>query len=88
MDKGAYFSKIYLFISERDKEGQRDINRERILKHIPLWPGSPMQGSIPGLWDNNLSQNQESDTQLTEAPRHPEEPIFITYKLTCETIGS
>ena len=32
----------------------------------------PTQGSIPRLSDHDLSQNRESDTQLTEPPRHPE----------------
>lgn len=27
-----------------------------------------MQGSIPQLWDHDLSQNQESDAQPTEHP--------------------
>lgn len=29
-------------------------------------------GSISWLWDQNLSQNQESEAQPTEPPRHPD----------------
>ena len=44
---------------EREQERGRDRRRERI-PSIPAW------GSIPGLWDHDLSWNRESDTQMTE----------------------
>ena len=39
---------------------------------------SPTWGSISGLSDHDLGQNQESDTQLTELPRHPEIRPFLS----------
>ena len=41
-------------------------------------------------WDRDLSQNQESDSQLTETPRHPEIPIYFKQVIknhqTCKEI--
>ena len=39
------------------------------LKQVPRPAQSPTQDSIPQPWDHDLSQNQESDAQLTEPPR-------------------
>ena len=49
---GLFFK--VLFIHERHTETGRDIGRGRT--RIPV--GSPMQGSVPGPWDHNMSQRQ------------------------------
>ena len=50
-------------------ERGRERGRERLLSRLHAQHGA--QGSIPGPWDHDLSQNQELDTQLTELPRCP-----------------
>ena len=45
-----------VFILERKKGGE-GAEGERILKETPYWARSPTRGSIPGLWDHDLSQN-------------------------------
>ena len=56
-----------LFESEHGREGQRE--RENLTGRIPL-SREPDLGSMPGLWNHDLSQNQELDPQLTAPPRH------------------
>ena len=51
-------------------EGQREN-----LTQAPHSAQSPTQDSIPQSWDRDLGQNQESDTQPTERPRHPLDKI-------------
>ena len=66
----TYFSKIYLYIWQRERVRARrwgkDRERERILSRPPgehrTWQASGSQ---------DLSWSQESDTQPTEPPRHP-----------------
>ena len=50
-----FFLGFYLFIHERHTERSRDIGRGR----SRLSMGSPMQDSIPGLWDHDLSGRQK-----------------------------
>ena len=53
---------------ERETERQRQRDREN-LKQVPHSAQSLTQGLIPRPWDHDLSQNQESYTQLTVSPR-------------------
>ena len=46
-------------------------------KQAPHLAQSPMQGPIPRPWDHNLSQNQESDAQLTEPSRRPRDIFYF-----------
>ena len=57
-------------------EGQRE-RRENVKQALHSAQRS-RQGSIPRRWDHDLSQNQESDAQLTEPPGHPKYFIFYT----------
>ena len=53
------FSRFYLFERQRAREhelGEGQMERER---QTPRWAGSPMQGSIPGSWDHDLSWRQK-----------------------------
>ena len=74
---------IYVFIClilEIEHEQGRARGRERKrenLKQALCSAQSPMRGSIPQPWDHDLSQNQESDAQLTEPPRHPKICFFF-----------
>ena len=62
----TFFKKrFYLFIHETHTERGRDTGRGRRSR---LHAGSPMQDSIPGLWDHTQSQLRCS---TTEPPRHP-----------------
>ena len=61
----AFFLKkdfIYLFM--RDTKRVRDIGRGR--SRLPV--GSPMQNSIPGLWDHALSPRQMLNHWATQVP--------------------
>ena len=59
--------KDFIYFWERGVgEGQR----EKILSQLPA-QCEPDAGSISQPQDHDLSQNQESDIQLTEPPRHP-----------------
>ena len=67
-----------LLIWEREREREnveKGRGRERILSRLL----EPHAGLDPTTWDHNLSQNQESDTQLPEPPRYPEK--FFTRNL-------
>ena len=62
---------------------KRERDRRENLKHpkYPAW--SPMWGSISRPWDHDLSQNQESDAQLTQPPRRPlDRWILLKTRLT------
>ena len=52
-----------------------------IIKQAPYWEQSWTQGSILQPRDHDLSQNQESDTQLSEPP-NPEAPLGCFIKAT------
>ena len=57
------FLKIfYLFIHERRTERGRETGRGR--SRLPL--GSPMQDSIPGPWDHDLSRRQKLNHRATQ----------------------
>ena len=71
------FFKKRFYLSIRETEMVTDMlgvstSRERREeKQAFCWAGSPTGGSIPGPWDQDLSQNQESDAQPTEPPKCP-----------------
>ena len=70
-----------MFISLREREREREWGRGRERENLRLtlhlaW--SVMQGSISWPWDHDLNW-QESDTQLTEPPRCPENALLIFY---------
>ena len=53
-DPRVLFFSNFIYLKEcepKQEEGQRD-------KQTPPWAGSLSLGSIPGLWDHNLSQSQ------------------------------
>ena len=58
----------------RGAEGERD-------KQTPCWAWSPIWGSIPGPWNHDLNQNQESDAQLTKPPRNSWKILKKTKKI-------
>ena len=64
-------------------QGQRQTNRifTRLHAEHGAQYGALMQGSIQQPWDQDLSQNQELDAQLTEPPRHP-----VLYQMKVESI--
>ena len=72
-----YFKKntFFTFIVFREREcmkEERGRGKEREnLKQAPCSVRSPTRGLIPRLWEHDLNRNQESNTQLTEPPRHP-----------------
>ena len=80
LKKSRYISKHFLMFIylEREKkrtctwvgEGQGEMEKENP-KQSPCSVWSPKWGLIPWPWDYDLSQNQESDAQQTEPPRHP-----------------
>ena len=83
---------FFLFETDRETERQRggkpmckvaeSRGKEREnLKQAPWLGQSPTRGSIPHPWDRDLSQNQESDTQMTEPC--PSAPSFskIQFKI-------
>ena len=51
-------------------EGQRE------WEQVPLAVWSLTRGSILWSWNHDLSQNQESEAQLTELPRRPVSSVF------------
>ena len=57
-------------------EGQRE--REKETERESAW--NPMQDLIPQPWEHDLSQNQESNAQQTEPPRHPG-PLHLNINL-------
>ena len=70
---------LFLFDREREREGtsrQSGRQKERE-KQAPHWGGSLMQGSVPGLWDHDLSQRQTLN-RLS----HPGTQI-CTFKMWC-----
>ena len=60
----------FFFQSEKEEagEGQRERQSLNQASHLTQ---SQTQGSIPRPWEHDLSQNKESDAQLTEQPRRP-----------------
>ena len=68
-----FFVSVFVFFEtqrERERERERE-EGERNLKQAAHLAWSPMRDSISQLWDHDLSQNQELDTQSTEPPRCP-----------------
>ena len=65
-------------------EGERrERDRGRMnLKQTPCLARSLTQGSIPLLWDHDLSWNQESDAQPTEPPSHALKILFLSHLYT------
>ena len=59
-----FFLRFYIFIHERHRERSRYIGRGRNRLRI----GSPMQNSIPGPRDHNLSQRQMLNYWATQVP--------------------
>lgn len=62
---GYIFKDLLIYFREREsarKQASMRWGGAESLKQTPLWVWSPMRGSIPRRWDNDLSQNQESDT--------------------------
>ena len=51
------------------------------LKQVSCSAWSSMQASIPQPWVYNLSQNQESEAQLTESLRFPSDWFFFIFSL-------
>ena len=80
----SFVLSFFLFLSwERKSTNQRkgrEKEREN-LKQAPHSARSLMQGLIPWPWDHDLVQNQESDAQLTESPRHPNLEYFLKQSL-------
>jgi len=64
----TFFFKIYLLIREHEWGEE---HRERD-KQTSCWAWNLTQGSIPGPWDHNLSQNEEPAAQRTEPSRCPQ----------------
>ena len=65
---------------EGGREGERERERERERKFqtgSTLSVQSPTWCSIPQPWDHDLNQNQKSEFQPTEPPRHPGYAGFI-----------
>jgi len=66
---------IYIFFNKRGKDRGWGKGRRRGRGIIPSRLHAQCRarcgGSIPEPWDHNLGQNQESDAQRTEPPRHP-----------------
>ena len=59
---------------EMETEGEKDRERERkteYLRQSPRVAWGLTHGSISQPCDHDLSQNQESETQLTEQPKYP-----------------
>ena len=60
--------------SERGREhsgnGQREKRRENLGQTLP-GKHKAQDRAWPQDWDHDVSQNQESDAQPTEPPRHP-----------------
>ena len=63
-----FFFKIFIYLLMRDTQRGRDIGRER----SRLLTGSPMQDSIPELWDHALSWRQ-ADAQPLSHPGIPQD---------------
>ena len=81
------------FSWEREKEREREWGRVRVgrererererenPKQALCSARSPTQGSIPWPWDHDPSQNQDSNGQLTEPPRHTKINFFRTLEI-------
>ena len=76
--RSFYFIYLFFVFWEREREHARmhkqgrGRGRGRENPKKALCPvQSPMQGSISRLWDHDLSQTQEWNTQQTEPPRCP-----------------
>ena len=65
----AYFLKKILFAYLR-WEGAEGEGEGQVDSMLSAEPNSELC-LIPGAWDHDLSQNQESDAQLIEPTRHP-----------------
>ena len=71
-----FLSILFIYLrGGKEERAQREEQREKG-KWTSCWAQSPMWGWIPRPWDHDLSQNQESDAQLTKPPRRPS---FISF---------
>ena len=61
---GGFFERFYLFIHETHRERGRDTSGRRSRFLV----GHMMQDSIPGPWDQNLSQKQTLNHWATQVP--------------------
>ena len=76
LNASSFFKKLFIhsFIHswETQRERQRHWQREK---------QGPWGHSILGLQDHDLSQNQESNAQLTEPPKHPLKSNYLNFYL-------
>ena len=80
LDSPLFFKTIYFIFLKSlfDREStSRGSGRQREKEEqVPHWTGSPMQGSVPGPWDHDLSWRQTLN-QLS----HPGAPKAINFKI-------
>ena len=67
--KKIFFERFYFFTRERERRS-REGEGERI-------EADPVPSTEPNPRFHHLSRNPESDTQLTELPRHLKKKIFF-----------
>ena len=60
-------------------EGQREREKESLA--VSTLSTEPDAGLDRITLDHDLNQNQESNTQLTEPPRCPKIPLFLSVKI-------